>query len=179
MLQLLRDDAASVVRERAALAIGLLTVPGGETALLTACHRSEPAEVHAAALLAIGMFEQDSMVARLKDMPEAEQAQEVLRARLHTDPWFRLLRCHLPASRRPELRAITTHTMEAAEAALARGMEEVLEPAGRIRLIGGLRALQGQESRDSLMELVRTDPSPEARTAALAALGGCSRGMSS
>ena len=176
LLQILRDDSATVVRERAALATGLLTVPGGETALVAVCLRPETAEVHAAALLAIGMFEQESMVARLKDMPEAEQAQEVLRARLHTDPWFRLLRCHLPASRRPELRAITTHTMEAAEAALARGMEEVLEPAGRIRLIGGLRALQGQESRDSLMDLVRTDPSPEARTAALAALGGMLEG---
>ena len=176
LLQILRDDSAAVVRERAALATGLLTVPGGETALVAACLRPETAEVHAAALLAIGMFEQESMVARLQDMPEAEQAQEVLRARLHTDPWFRLLRCHLPASRRPELRAITTHTMEAAEAALARGMEEVLEPAGRIRLIGGLRALQGQESRDSLMDLIRTDPSPEARTAALAALGGMLEG---
>ncbi len=172
VLQILRDDSAAVVRERAALATGLLTIPGGETALLAACLRPEPTEVHAAALLAIGKFEQESMVARLQEIPEAEQAQEVLRDRLHTDPWYRLLRCHLPSSRRPELRAITTHTMEAAEAALARGIEEVLEPAGRIRLIGGLRALHGQESRDSLMDLVHSDPSPEARTAALAALGG-------
>src|SRR5262249_1760514 len=37
---------------------------------------------------------------------------------------------------------------------------------------GSLRTLQGQESHDALLEAVRSDPSPEARTAALAALGG-------
>jgi HEAT repeat protein len=96
----------------------------------------------------------------------------MLRDRLHSDPWFRLLRRRLPASRRPELRAIATHSVKAAGAALARGMEEVLDPGGRVRLIGGLRALQGQESRDALTEAAHSDPSPEARTAALAALGG-------
>jgi len=172
LLETLRDDSAALVRERAALAIGHLAVPGGETALVAACQRPGPPEVHAAALLAIGMFEAESMVARLAEMPEAELARETLRDRFHTDPWFRLLRCHLPSSRRPELQAVTMHTVEAAEAALARGLEEVLEPGGRVRVIDGLRVLQGQESRDALMEALRSDPSPEARTAALAALGG-------
>jgi len=172
LLELLRDDPTPLVRERAALAVGLLAVPGGEAALLTVCLRPEPPAVHAAALLATGRFDQESMVARLAAMPDSTAAQQSLRDRFHRDPWFRLLRRHLPAARRPELRAIATHTVEAAEAALARGMDEVLDPGARIRLIGGLRALQGEESREALIEAARRDPSPEARTASLSALGG-------
>jgi HEAT repeat protein len=172
LLELLRDDPAPLVRERAALAIGLMVVPGGEAALVAACLRPEPPTVHAAALLASGMFGQESIVARLAEMPDSTAAQESLRDCAHRDAWFRLLRRRLPAATRPELRAIATHTVEAAEAALARGMDEVLDPGGRIRLIGGLRALQGEESREALIEAARRDPSPEARTAALSALGG-------
>lgn len=172
LLDLVGDDPDPLVRERAALAVGLLAAPGGEAALLAVCLRDEPPAVHAAALLAIAMFEQESMVARLAEMPDATAAQESMRERFHRDAQFRLLRRRLPASRRPELRAITTHTVEAAEAALARGMDEVLDPGGRIRIIDGLRALQGEESREVLIDAARRDPSPEARTASLAALGG-------
>ena len=171
LLDLLRDDASPLVRERAALAVGLLGTAGGEAALLALCLRPEADAVHAAAVLATGAFDQESMVARLAAMSDAPAVQEALRDRLHRDPWYRLLRCRLPEARRPEVRALTTHTSEAAEAALARGMDEVLDPGGRIRLIGGLRALEGEESREALMEAARRDPSPEARTAALAALG--------
>jgi HEAT repeat protein len=45
-----------------------------------------------------------------------------------------------------------------------------------MRLIGGLQALPGEESRDALMEAARRDPSPEARTASLTALGGMLEG---
>lgn len=172
VIQRLADDPAPLVRERAALAVGLLRAPGGEAALLAVCLRPEPPAVHAAALLATGAFEEESMVARLSEMPDPTEVQETLRHLFRTDPCFRLLRRRLTSSRRPELRAISTHTSEASEAALARGLEEVLEPAGRIRLIGGLRALQGEESREALLETVRRDPSPEARMAALSALGG-------
>ena len=173
---LLQSDPSPLVRERAALATGLLRLPGGEAALLAACSRTESAAVHAAAVLASGVFDQDSMVARLAGIPNAPAVQEVLRERLQGDPWYRLLRCRLPAARRPELRALTTHTVEAAEAALARGMDQVLDPDGRIHLIGGLRALRGEESREALLDAARRDPSPEARTAALAALGELAEG---
>jgi HEAT repeat protein len=139
-------------------------------------HRSEPPAVHAAALLAIGAFDDESMVARLSEVSDAAEVQDTLRHLLHTDSCFRLLRRRLPPSRRPELRAVSTHTVEASEAALARGLEEVLEPAGRIRLITGLEALHGDESREALLETARRDPSPDARTAALTALGGLIEG---
>ncbi|HVD32128.1 MAG TPA: HEAT repeat domain-containing protein, partial [Gemmatimonadales bacterium] len=42
LLALLEDDPSSLVRERAALAIGLLRVPRGEGALTAACRRAEP-----------------------------------------------------------------------------------------------------------------------------------------
>ena len=176
LLGLLNDDPSPLVRERAALAVGLLAVPGGAAALDAVRRRPEPSAVHAAALLAIGIFDQESMVARLAEMPDSLAMQESLRDRLRRDPWFRLLRRRLPAVTAPELRAISTHTIEAAEAVLAREMEEVLDPGERIRLIGGLRALQGEESREALIEAARRDPSPEARMAALAALGEILRG---
>lgn len=171
ILEMLHEDPSSLVRERAALAVALLQVTGGESALLAASLRPEPATVHAAAVLGIGMFDQESMVARLTEVPESAEVRAVLRDRLRHDPWYRLLGCRLPASRRPELRALTTHTTEAAGAALASGMDQVLDPTGRVRLIGGLRALRGEEGREALIEAARRDPSPEARTAALAALG--------
>lgn len=171
VLSRLDADPSPLVRERAALAVGLLRIPAGEMALVAACARQEPEGVHAAAVLAIGAFDQEIMVQRLAEMPDASAVQEALRDRMHRDPWYRLVRCRLPAARRPELRALTTHTTEAAGAALARGMDEVLDPGGRIRLIGGLSALPGDESREALMEAVRRDPSPEARTASLSALG--------
>ena len=48
LLTLLEGDPAALVRERAALAIGLLRVPEGEAALVAACRRAEPASVRAA-----------------------------------------------------------------------------------------------------------------------------------
>lgn len=167
----LLNDPSPLVRERAALAVGLLAVPGGQTALHAARLRPEPSDVHAAALLATGMFDRESMVTRLAAVPDSAAVQESLRDGLRRDPWFRLLRRRLPAVTRLELRAIVTYTLEASEAVLARGMDEVLDPADRIRLIGGLRALRGEESRDALMEAARRDPSPEARIASLSALG--------
>jgi HEAT repeat protein len=171
LLERLADDPEPLVRQRAALATGLLRAVGGEAGLLAAAQRPEPPAVHAAVLLAIGAFDDESMVARLSEMPDPDEVQDTLRHLLRTDPCFRLLRRRLPPSRRPELRAVSTHTPEASEAALARGLDEVLEPTGRIRLIAGLKALQSDESREALLESARRDPSPEARTAALTALG--------
>ncbi len=171
ILELLHDDPSPVVSERAALAVALMQLAGGESALLAATMRPAPAPVHAAAVLGIGMFDQESMVARLAEMPDSAEVREVLRDRLRNDSWYRWLGCRLPRSRRPELRALATHTTEAAAAALANGMSQVLDPTGRMRLIGGLRAIPGEEGREALTEAARRDPSPEARTAALSALG--------
>jgi HEAT repeat protein len=47
----------------------------------------------------------------------------------------------------------------------------VLDPGERVRLIGGLRTFQGEHSRSALLQLVRGDPNPEVRTAALSSIG--------
>lgn len=51
-------------------------------------------------------------------------------------------------------------------------MQSILDAGERIRLISGLRAFQGNQSRGALLQVVRGDPSPEVRTAALTAAGG-------
>jgi Vesicle coat complex, various subunits len=50
-------------------------------------------------------------------------------------------------------------------------MRSILDAGERIRLISGLRALQGEQSRGALLQVIRGDPSPEVRTAALTAVG--------
>lgn len=172
LIRMINDDPSPLARERAALAIGILRISGGETALLAACHRAEPPEVRAAAALAIGAFEQDSIVTRVLEMADETAVREQLRDRLKHDPQFRLLSRKLPASRHLELRAIGAGTPEQAEQSLAEGMRSTLDAGERIRLINGLRAFQGVDSRDALRQALRADPSPEVRTAALVALGG-------
>jgi HEAT repeat protein len=54
---------------------------------------------------------------------------------------------------------------------LAQAPGRVLDPRERVRLISGLRAFDGNESSNALIQMVRADPSPEVRTAALTALG--------
>ncbi len=44
----------------------------------------------------------------------------------------------------------------------------MLDASDRVRLIGSLRAFSGEQSREALLQMVRTDPIPEVRTAALA-----------
>ena len=63
-------------------------------------------------------------------------------------------------------------TTAAAERSLAEGMRSILDAGERIRLISGLRAFQGEQSRGALLQVIRGDPSPEVRTAALTAVGG-------
>jgi HEAT repeat protein len=58
------------------------------------------------------------------------------------------------------------------EQTLADGMRGVLSPDQRVRLVAGLRAFQGERSRSALLAVVRSDPSPEVRAAALTAVGG-------
>jgi len=172
LLAMLQHDPSARVRERAALAAGLLRLSHGEAALRAACQRPEPASVRAAAALAIGGFEQESIVARVVEMSDAPAVREHLRRRLGVDPWYRLLRCRISAGRHLELRALTAPAGEAAPAALAEGTRRLLEAGERIRLVSGLRAFQGEQSRGALLQVIRGDPSPEVRTAALAAVAG-------
>ena len=54
---------------------------------------------------------------------------------------------------------------------LADGLRSTLDTGERVRMIGGLRAFQGEQSLSALLQVVREDPNPEVRTAALVAVG--------
>jgi HEAT repeat protein len=170
LLGVLESDPSSLVRERAALAIGLLRPTKGEAALIASCRRAEPANVRAAAALAAGVFDRQSIVALVLEMPEQRAVREHLRQALQRDPRFRLLGLRLSPARRLELRAIGTPDDEEAQASLAQGMRRMLDAEERARLIGSLRAFQGEHSRSALLRIVREDPTPEVRTAALIAV---------
>ena len=171
LISLLQHDPAAVVRERAALAIGLLRAPGGETTLVAACHRDEPPNVRAAAALAAGAYDRNSLVTLILEMPDGVSVRELLRQQIKADPWFRLLSRRLPRASAVELRALTATEAGEAQASLAGGIRSVLDANDRIRLITGLRTFQGEQSRDTLLQLVRGDPSAEVRAAALTAVG--------
>lgn len=172
VLELARHDPAPIVRERAALAVGLLAPPAGETVLLAVCHAPQPPNVHAAAILALGAYDRESMVARVAEIADEEAVHATLQTRLQADPQFRRLRDRLPATRRIELRAVAAGSRAEMEAELAGGMRSALEPAERVRLVHGLRALQGERARSVLLQVARSDPSPLVRAAALTAAGG-------
>jgi HEAT repeat protein len=114
VIALLQGDPSPWVRERAALATGLLGVPGGEVALLTVCHGPQPLAVRAAAALAIGAFEQESIVARVVEMSDEAVVRQHLRRCLTDDPVYRLLGRKLSPARHFELRALGAGTRAAA-----------------------------------------------------------------
>jgi HEAT repeat protein len=171
LVRLVEADSSPGVRERAALALGLLRVAAGEAVLMAISQRPEPVGVRAAAALAIGAFERESILAVIAQMPDQPAVRQHLRERLREDPETRLLGMKLPAALRLELRALGALDPAQAGAVLASGTRSILSAGERIRLISGLRALQGQQSRGALLELARGDPSPEVRTAALMAAG--------
>ena len=168
LLTLLEQDASPLVRERAAVSIGLLRLPGGEASLVAASRRAEPANVRAAAALAAGVYDSESIVARIVDMPDDVAVRELLRERLKWDSRFRLLRSRLSKARHLELRALMTPSDAEAQATLAGGTRKMLDAGDRVRLISSLRAFSGEPSREALLQMVRSDPIPEVRTAALA-----------
>jgi HEAT repeat protein len=170
LLTLLERDPSPLVRERAALSIGLLRPPGGEAAVIAASRRAEPANVRAAAVLAAGGYDRESIVARIMDMPDETAVRELLRERLKWDSRFRLLRCRLSKARYLELHALMTPSNAEAQATLAGGARKLLDAGDRVRLIGSLRAFSGESSREALLQMVRSDPVPEVRTAALSAV---------
>jgi HEAT repeat protein len=167
LVVLLQTDPSPRVRERAALAIGILEVVAGEEALLAACRPEQPPNVRAAAVLATGAFDRHGLINQVVDLPDETSVRELLRQRLKEDPWFRLLSHQLPRLENLELRALATLGTHNGQFTLAEGLKRTLDAGDRIRLIGGLRAFQGEQSRGALLEIVRGDPSPEVRTAAL------------
>jgi HEAT repeat protein len=171
LLALLEDDPSALVRERAALAIGVLRVHEGEGALIAASRRAETVAVRAAAALAAGVFDRQSIVARVVEMPDQTAVRELLRDRLKRDARYRLLGRRLSAARHLELRALGAPDDREAQASLAQGMRSMLDAGERVRLISSLRAFQGEQSRGALLQIVRQDPAPEVRTAALTAVG--------
>ncbi|MEO8089103.1 MAG: HEAT repeat domain-containing protein [Gemmatimonadales bacterium] len=170
LLALLEDDPSPLVRERAALAIGTLQVREGEGALIAACRRAEPANVRAAAALAVGAFDRQSIVARVIEMPDQTAVRGLLRERLKNDARFRLVGRRLSPASHLELRALAAPDDEEARVSLAQGMRSMLDAGERVRLITGLRAFQGEQSRAALLQIVREDPTPEVRAAALTAV---------
>lgn len=172
LLQLLRDDPSPLVRERAALATGIFRSKGGEVELLRLCGPEQPRSVRAAATLALGAFDQESIVARVVEMADEDSLRDVLRDRLKQDAEYRLLGLRLREARHVELRALGSTSREQMEQTLAEGMRGVLSREQRVRLVAGLRAFQGERSRSALLSVVRSDPSPDVRAAALTAVGG-------
>jgi HEAT repeat protein len=172
IVTLLQNDPSARVRERAALATGLLQVPGGEVILLSVCHRPEPLAVRAAAAVATGAFDQESIVARVAEMGDDVALRRHLRERLRNDPEYRLLARKLSPARHLELRALAAATREGAQASLAEGMRSMLDARERVRFVSALRAFQGDQSRETLLQLIRGDPGPEVRAAALVAVSG-------
>jgi HEAT repeat protein len=173
ILDLLGNDPSPQVRERAALAVGLFRPVGGEVSLLRLSTRlGETLAVRAAAALALGAYDQESIVARVLEMADESAVRDVLRERLKSDSEYRLLGLRLRDARHVELRALGSTSREQMEQTLADGMRGVLSPEQRVRLVAGLRAFQGERSRSALLSVVRSDPSPEVRAAALTAVGG-------
>lgn len=171
ILARLRSDPSDQVRERAALATGLMQLPGGEEALLEAVQRTESPAVKAAAALALGTYDPGSLVSRIVELPDQSAVRGRLRARLAEDPWYRLLSRRISRAGALELRALAAGSPESAQLRLAEGMRQTLDPGERVRLISGLRALHGEQSLAALHQVVRQDPNPEVRAAALAAMG--------
>jgi HEAT repeat protein len=173
ILDLLRRDPSGLVRERAALAIGLLRTPGGEATLLVTSGASDaPLAVRAAALLALGGYEQESMVGRLVEIADDRALRDMLADRIRHDAEYRLLAQRLGGSRHVELQALAAPTREAMELSLTAGIRGALDPAERLRLVSGLRAFQGDRSRNALLQVIRSDPNPTVRAAALTAVSG-------
>ena len=128
--------------------------------------------MRAAAALATGAFEQESIVARVAEMRDEAAVREHLRQRLPR-------RLRVPAAGPAALDraaprasgARRGHARATAQHSLAEGMRSILDAGERVRLISGLRAFQGEQSRGALLQVIRGDPSAEVRTAALTAVG--------
>jgi HEAT repeat protein len=170
-LTFLEDDPSPLVRERAALAVALLQVSDAGPVLLAVCRRAEPANVRAAAALAIAGLDGQGILARVAEMPDQVAVRELMCERLRHDARFRLLRLKLSRAHRLELRALASESDAEVETSLVAGLGSLPDSRDRLRLISSLTALHGEQSRGALLQMIRADPIPEVRTAALAAAG--------
>lgn len=170
LLGLVEQDPDPLVRERAALGLGMFGAPAGEEALVAVCRSDAPVGVRAAAAVALGQFDHESIVARVLEMPDEPAIRVHLRDRLNNDAYYRLLSDRLRDTRHVELRALAADSLLAMEAAMADGVRGVLDAERRQRLVAGLRAFKGDKSRGALLQILRGDPSPEVRAAALSAV---------
>jgi HEAT repeat protein len=171
LIGLLSADPSTRVRERAALALGILHITGGQGSLTDACRRTESPSVRAAAALSSAMFDPTSLVVRMLEMPDEGAAREMLRDRLRTDPWYRLLARRLSRVRAVELRSLAAPETSQSQSLLSHGLKSTLETGDRVQMIGSLRAFQGEQGLTTMLQVLRDDPSPEVRTAALRAVG--------
>jgi hypothetical protein len=144
-----------------------MRVPGGETALVAVSHHGDSVDLRAAAVLAAGAYDRSSLVTLMLEMPDESAVRDRLRHRIRTDAWFRLLSRSLPRLSGTEIRALVAPTPGDAQRSLAVGISSVLDAGERVRLITGLSSFQGEQSREALLQLIRVDPNPEVRTAAL------------
>ncbi len=172
IIALLAHDPSDGVRARAALAAGILGIESARSQLLRACAQEAPVEVRAAAVLALGALGDESVAGRVASMQDDAAVRAFLQARLRSDAEFRLLGMRLRQSHSLELRALASLTRTQMEEELTEGMRSVLDPAERRRVVAGLRAFQGDRSRSTLLQVVRGDPSPDVRAAALEAVAG-------
>ncbi|HEU4698957.1 MAG TPA: HEAT repeat domain-containing protein [Gemmatimonadales bacterium] len=176
LLALVGTDPSALVRERAALATGLLRLAGGERALAAVCRADEPLAVRAAALLALGAFDEESLVARALAMGDEAALRDRVRERVRHDAEYRLLARRVRETRSLELRALVAENRAALETSLAEGLRSTVDVRERLRLVAGLHAVYGERSRGALAQVVRGDPSAEVRAAALQALGSMLEG---
>ena len=172
IIAILAHDPSDEVRERAALAAGILGLERARAELVRACGRTAPVNLRGAAVLALGALGDESVAGRVADMQDDAAVRELLQARLRDDAEYRLLGMKLRQSHSLELRALASPTRTEMERELTDGMRSVLDPAERRRVVTGLRAFQGDRSRSALLQVVRGDPSPDVRAAALDAVAG-------
>ena len=169
---ILAHDPSDTARERAAVAAGILQLEALRPELTRACGRDQPVNVRAAAALALGALGDESVAGRVAEMQDDAAVRGHLQQRLRDDPEYRLLGRRLRQSHSLELRALASLSRSQMEQELTDGMRSTLDPAERRRVVTGLRAFQGDRSRSTLLQVVRGDPSPDVRAAALEAVSG-------
>ena len=167
---LLAQDPSFSVRERAALAAGLLDLKDAEPQLVQAMSPANDPSLRAAALFALGALGHESMAGRLGEMSDGDDVRHLLQERLRHDPEYRLLGRRLRQSHSLELRALASLSRDEMQQQLSDGVRSVLDPEERKRVVAGLRAFQGDRSRSALLQTLRSDPSPDVRAAAMAAV---------
>ena len=135
--------------------------------------RAASAEVRAASLLALGGYEQESMVGRLVEMADDRALRDLLADRIRHDAGFRLLAQRLGASRHVELQALARHDAGGNGDVARRGAARRARtrPSACAWSAASARS-RGTAAGTPCMQVVRSDPNPGVRAAALTAVAG-------